>query len=559
MAPMSFAAGVTEWYQSLGYRELDEVPVIESNQHDDVLVVPEPVLVDEDEDPEGDEFEEEEDPQEEEDDMEIDIKEDENDMELTYPYEEVDPLNPSPPISESEPDDEIEVENPIKHEDETVPASVHKMAHALVEKKGKAKDKLYGKLILELGNEVCLSVEKGTTTMEKLVEKLGNTEDKVKCKKLKKELEKARIMPPKSVPITQAAIRQMIMDSVDVAIAVEWARQANVRNDDSGSRPVRCQDAAPAVHECTFAGFMKCNLAVFYGVEEAVKLQRWFEKTKSVFEISECAKGKKVKNRKLEMQGFWKERSESGREFKVEIVVCTIKCHKCGKVGHKARYCKEKSVAMGANAQLIWTCYDCGEQAHTRNRCPKKVKQMKLEKLMVELMLLRMLSLKVRMWLLVHFYLITAMLLFYSIRVPIGVLWILDFSAMLDIDPIKIGVSYEVELADGRVASTNTVLKGCTLNLGNHIFEIDQMPIELGTFDVIIGMDWIVKHDAVFVCDYRELNKLIVKNRYPLLRIDDLFDQLQGSSMYSKIDLRSGYHQLRIKEEDIPITAFRTR
>ncbi|GJR96690.1 putative reverse transcriptase domain-containing protein [Tanacetum coccineum] len=59
--------------------------------------------------------------------------------------------------------------------------------------------------------------------------------------------------------------------------------------------------------------------------------------------------------------------------------------------------------------------------------------------------------------------------------------------------------------------------------------------------------------------DYRELNRLTVKNRYPLLRIDDLFDQLQGSRVYSKIDLRSGYHQLRVQEEDIPKTAFRTR
>ncbi|GKC08149.1 putative reverse transcriptase domain-containing protein, partial [Tanacetum coccineum] len=59
--------------------------------------------------------------------------------------------------------------------------------------------------------------------------------------------------------------------------------------------------------------------------------------------------------------------------------------------------------------------------------------------------------------------------------------------------------------------------------------------------------------------DYHELNKLTVKNRYPLPRIDDLFDQLQGSRVYSKIDLRSGYHQLRVREEDIPKTAFRTR
>ncbi|GJS13988.1 hypothetical protein Tco_0408460 [Tanacetum coccineum] len=185
------------------------------------------LLMDEDEDPEEDEFEEEEDPQEEEDDMEVDIKEDENELELTYPYEEVDPLNPPPPAFESESEDAIEVENPIKHEDETVPASVHKvgesstppflhedidgllpglirrvinslfgrmaslsrrlcgreMAYALVEKKGKAKDEYYGKLILDLGNEVRSSVEQGTAAMEKLVKKLGNAEDKVECKR----------------------------------------------------------------------------------------------------------------------------------------------------------------------------------------------------------------------------------------------------------------------------------------------------------------------------------------------------------------------------------------
>ncbi|GJR24544.1 putative reverse transcriptase domain-containing protein [Tanacetum coccineum] len=72
---------------------------------------------------------------------------------------------------------------------------------------------------------------------------------------------------------------------------------------------------------------------------------------------------------------------------------------------------------------------------------------------------------------------------------------------------------------------------------------------------------FVKKKDGSFrMCiDYRELNKLTVKNRYPLLRIDDLFDQLQGSSVYSKIDLRSGYHQLRVCEEDIPKTAFKTR
>ncbi|KAA0046943.1 pol protein [Cucumis melo var. makuwa] len=59
--------------------------------------------------------------------------------------------------------------------------------------------------------------------------------------------------------------------------------------------------------------------------------------------------------------------------------------------------------------------------------------------------------------------------------------------------------------------------------------------------------------------DYRELNKVTVKNRYPLPRIDDLFDQLQGATVFSKIDLQSGYHQLRIKDGDVPKTAFRSR
>ncbi|GJR09468.1 putative reverse transcriptase domain-containing protein [Tanacetum coccineum] len=163
---------------------------------------------------------------------------------------------------------------------------------------------------------------------------------------------------------------------------------------------------------------------------------------------------------------------------------------------------------------------------------------------------------------------------------------------------------YDVELADGRIIGLNTILRGCTLNLLNHPFNIDLMPVELGSFDAIIGMDWLAntgtlsigafrlkelskqlkelsdkgfirpssspwgalvlfvkKKDGSFrMCiDYRELNKLTVKNRYPLPRIDDLFDQLQGSSVYSKIDLRSGYHQLRVREEDILKTAFRTR
>nr|GEW88460.1 putative reverse transcriptase domain-containing protein [Tanacetum cinerariifolium] len=513
---MSFGASVTKWHQSIGYKE----------------------LVDEDEDPKEDEFEEEKNPQEEEeDDMKIDIEEDENEPELTYSYEEVDPHNPSPPDFESEPDDEIEVENPIEHEDETISASVHeagessaapflredndsllpgiirrdinslfgrmasilrllcgrKTAHALVEKKGKAKHKFYGKLILELGNEVRSSVEQGRAAMEKLIEKLGNTEDKVECKKLTKELEETRIMPLKSAPMTQAAIRRMIKDSVDAAIAAERARQSNVRNDASGSGPVRGQDAAPAVRECTFAGFMKCNPAVFRSVEGAVDLQRWFEKIESVFEISECAKGKKVDayirgltdNIKGEVTSFkpadlneavrithklMEQKSQArdarileGKKRKWESLQGGNSSGK-GNQRDNSRHTLQNSQKQG-NARAMFTAPTDGkitlcERCFTRHVGQCTIKCHKCGKV----------GHKAR------------------------------FSAMLDIDPIKIGASYEVELADGRVANTNTVLKGYTLNLVNHIFKIDLMSIELGTFDVIIGMDRIVKHDAVIVC-----------------------------------------------------------
>nr|GEW00603.1 putative reverse transcriptase domain-containing protein [Tanacetum cinerariifolium] len=257
--------------------------------------------------------------------------------------------------------------------------------------------------------------------------------------------------------------------------------------------------------------------------------------------------------------------------------------------------------------------------------------------------------------------------------------------ALLNIAPTALDNHYDAELADEKIIGVNTILRGCTLDFLNHLFNIDLMPVPLGSFDVSIGMDWFMEYHAVIVCDekivrvlfrnetlifqgkrndqeaedklegkrledvpiirdfpevfpkelsgipparqvefqidlvsgaapvarapyrlapsemkeltnqlqelydkgfirpssspwgapvlfvkkkdgsfrmcidYRELNKLTVKNCYPLPRIDDLFDQLQESSVYSKIDLRLGYYQLRVHEEDIPKTAFRTR
>ena len=68
------------------------------------------------------------------------------------------------------------------------------------------------------------------------------------------------------------------------------------------------------------------------------------------------------------------------------------------------------------------------------------------------------------------------------------------------------------------------------------------------------------KDGSLRLCiDYRQLNKVTIRNQYPLPRIDDLFNQLQGVKVFSKIDLKSGYHQLKVRREDVPKTAFKTR
>ncbi|GJR93416.1 putative reverse transcriptase domain-containing protein [Tanacetum coccineum] len=74
------------------------------------------------------------------------------------------------------------------------------------------------------------------------------------------------------------------------------------------------------------------------------------------------------------------------------------------------------------------------------------------------------------------------------------------FSSQIYITPTALDHYYDVELADGRIIRLNTILRGCTLNILKHPFNIDLMPIELGSFDSIIGMDWLVKYQAIIVC-----------------------------------------------------------
>nr|GFB75858.1 hypothetical protein [Tanacetum cinerariifolium] len=75
------------------------------------------------------------------------------------------------------------------------------------------------------------------------------------------------------------------------------------------------------------------------------------------------------------------------------------------------------------------------------------------------------------------------------------------FSALIDITSTTLENNYDVELADGKIIGVNTMIRGCTLNFMNHPFNIDLMPIPLGSFDVIIGMDWLTKYHGVIICD----------------------------------------------------------
>nr|GEU76397.1 putative reverse transcriptase domain-containing protein [Tanacetum cinerariifolium] len=200
---------------------------------------------------------------------------------------------------------------------------------------------------------------------------------------------------------------------------------------------------------------------------------------------------------------------------------CRPKCTNCKRAGHIARDCRNQAANPNYNNnnnnnrratvayQGVPTCFECGAQGHYKRNCPRlgnknqgNQDQAGNGNTVARAYGLGTAGVNPNANVVTGTFLLNNHCA--SILFDTGAdksFMSTAFSSLININPSTLDYSYDVELADGQIIEVNTVIWGCTLNLLNRPFNIDLMPVELGSFDVIVGMDWLKTYHAVIVCD----------------------------------------------------------
>ncbi|GKA26780.1 putative reverse transcriptase domain-containing protein, partial [Tanacetum coccineum] len=216
---------------------------------------------------------------------------------------------------------------------------------------------------------------------------------------------------------------------------------------------------------------------------------------------------------------------------------CTVKCQTCNKVGHQTRNCKNKGPTTVNNLQQVLVTYHaCREKGQYKNQCPKANKNAH-----GRAYLLRDKNAHQDPNVVTDTFLLNQHLARISFDSGADKSFVsISLASMLNILPITLDITYDIEMADGNLVGTNTVIQGCTLILLNQPFEIDLMPIKLSSFDVVIGMDWLSKYHARIIYDKKVIH----------IPIDGETLIIRGDRSKTRLNLMSC---IKTRLEDIPV------